>query len=72
MVVWVRGRELDKVQALEAGADDYLTKPFGMEELLARMKVALRHAVARERGGALSPSSRWPSSAWISRHAGCS
>jgi two-component system KDP operon response regulator KdpE len=50
VVVSVRGRERDKVQALEAGADDYLTKPFGMEELLARIKVALRHAVARERG----------------------
>jgi two-component system, OmpR family, KDP operon response regulator KdpE len=50
VVVSVRGREMDKVQALEAGADDYLTKPFGMDELLARMKVAMRHAIARERG----------------------
>jgi two-component system KDP operon response regulator KdpE len=39
------------VQALDAGADDYLTKPFGTEELLARMRVALRHA-ARVAGGA--------------------
>jgi two-component system KDP operon response regulator KdpE len=46
VVLSVRGRERDKVNALEAGADDYLTKPFGMDELLARMKVALRHAVA--------------------------
>jgi two-component system KDP operon response regulator KdpE len=52
VVVSVRGREIDKVQALEAGADDYLTKPFGMDELLARMKVAMRHAIARERGTA--------------------
>jgi two-component system KDP operon response regulator KdpE len=35
---------MDKVQALDAGADDYLTKPFGVNELLARMRVALRHA----------------------------
>ena len=39
-----RGREADKVHALDAGADDYLTKPFGMPELLARLRVALRHA----------------------------
>ena len=39
-----RGREEDKVAALDNGADDYLTKPFGTAELLARMRVALRHA----------------------------
>ena len=37
-----RGRETDKVEALDAGADDYLTKPFGAEELLARVRAALR------------------------------
>jgi two-component system, OmpR family, KDP operon response regulator KdpE len=52
VVLSVRGREQDKVQALEAGADDYLTKPFGMDELLARMKVALRHSANRDRGTA--------------------
>src|SRR5262249_49668620 len=52
VVVSVRGREQDKVQALEAGADDYVTKPFGIDELLARMKVALRHAAARNGGDA--------------------
>jgi two-component system KDP operon response regulator KdpE len=49
LVVSARGQERDKVEALDAGADDYLTKPFGSEELLARMRVALRHA-ARVRG----------------------
>jgi two-component system KDP operon response regulator KdpE len=44
LVISARGREDDKVAALDAGADDYLTKPFGMKELLARMRVALRHA----------------------------
>ena len=44
LVVSARGQERDKVEALDAGADDYLTKPFGTEELLARMRVALRHA----------------------------
>jgi two-component system, OmpR family, KDP operon response regulator KdpE len=44
IVLSARGREDDKVMALDAGADDYLTKPFGVNELLARMRVALRHA----------------------------
>ncbi|MDD4904414.1 MAG: response regulator, partial [Candidatus Bipolaricaulis sp.] len=44
IVVSARGREEDKVRALDAGADDYLTKPFGTKELLARISVALRHA----------------------------
>jgi two-component system KDP operon response regulator KdpE len=43
IVLSSRGDELTKVQALEAGADDYVTKPFGMDELLARMRAALRH-----------------------------
>jgi two-component system KDP operon response regulator KdpE len=44
IVISARGREEDKVAALDAGADDYLTKPFGVNELLARMRVAERHA----------------------------
>ena len=44
VVLSVREREADKVAALDAGADDYVTKPFGMDELLARMRAALRRA----------------------------
>lgn len=44
IVISARGLEKDKVAALDAGADDYLTKPFGVNELLARIRVALRHA----------------------------
>jgi two-component system KDP operon response regulator KdpE len=43
VVVSARGHEREKVEALDAGADDYLTKPFGVAELLARIRVALRH-----------------------------
>lgn len=45
IVLSVREREKDKVAALDAGADDYLTKPFGIDELLARIRAALRHRV---------------------------
>jgi two-component system, OmpR family, KDP operon response regulator KdpE len=44
IVISARGQETDKVAALDAGADDYLTKPFGTRELLARVRVALRHS----------------------------
>lgn len=44
VILSVRGQEADKIAALDAGADDYLTKPFGTGELLARMRVALRRA----------------------------
>jgi two-component system KDP operon response regulator KdpE len=43
VVLSSRGDEAGKVEALDLGADDYVTKPFGMEELLARMRAALRH-----------------------------
>jgi two-component system KDP operon response regulator KdpE len=44
IVLSARGQERDKITALDAGADDYVAKPFGVGELLARMRVALRHA----------------------------
>ncbi|GHO71606.1 DNA-binding response regulator [Ktedonobacter sp. SOSP1-52] len=51
LVLSVREMERDKVQAFDLGADDYVTKPFGLQELLARIRVALRHA-ARPAAGA--------------------
>jgi two-component system, OmpR family, KDP operon response regulator KdpE len=53
IVISARGQEQDKVAALDLGADDYLTKPFSEPELLARIRVALRHA-ARAPDGAQS------------------
>lgn len=52
IVLSARGREHDKVEALDAGADDYLTKPFGAQELLARMRAALRR---HDRGADAAP-----------------
>jgi two-component system KDP operon response regulator KdpE len=52
VVLSVRGAEHDKVAALDLGADDYLTKPFGVGELLARVRVALRHAAGVASGTA--------------------
>ncbi len=51
IVLSVVGDEAEKVAALDAGADDYVTKPFGIEELLARLRAALRRADARRRAG---------------------
>jgi two-component system KDP operon response regulator KdpE len=56
VVVTARGQEEDKIRALDAGADDYVTKPFAMGELLARLRVALRHrarVAAGEEAGAV-------------------
>jgi two-component system KDP operon response regulator KdpE len=52
IILSVRDEEEQKVQALDAGADDYLTKPFGMNELLARIRAALRRAGGSSRAGA--------------------
>lgn len=48
IVLSARGQERDKIDALDAGADDYLTKPFGIGELLARIRVALRRTSEKE------------------------
>jgi two-component system, OmpR family, KDP operon response regulator KdpE len=48
IVLSARGQDQDKVAALDAGADDYLTKPFSLPELLARIRVAVRHASAAQ------------------------
>ncbi len=53
VIVSARGKEQDKVVALDAGADDYLTKPFGVSELLARLRVALRHTSKSDTGEAV-------------------
>lgn len=50
IVVSARGNEKDKVQALDLGADDYITKPFGSSELLARIRTAVRHSIKMETG----------------------
>src|SRR6185295_10515888 len=47
IIISARGQENDKIAGLDAGADDYLTKPFGVPELKARLRVALRHAEQR-------------------------
>jgi two-component system KDP operon response regulator KdpE len=52
IVISARGDEASKIAALDAGADDYLTKPFGVGELLARIRVALRHAALAGRENA--------------------
>ena len=51
IMLTVRNTEHDKVDALDAGADDYVTKPFSMPELLARIRAALRRALAEAEGG---------------------
>ena len=54
IILSVRGEEKTKVEALDAGADDYVTKPFGMDELLARVRAQLRRAAANSLGEASS------------------
>ena len=59
IVLSARSAEADKVAALEFGADDYVTKPFGPRELMARVQVALRHASTAGGHGALLQIGRW-------------
>lgn len=59
IVVSARGEEKDKVAALDAGADDYISKPFGKAELLARIKVALRHAAGDGTNPKISPEGQY-------------
>src|SRR5581483_4278529 len=55
IVITARGKEKDKIAGLDAGADDYLTKPFDVGELMARIRVALRHAQRVKLGGKQDP-----------------
>lgn len=55
IILSARDAEQDKIAALDAGADDYLTKPFGLGELLARIRVALRHAATSPETGQGEP-----------------
>jgi two-component system KDP operon response regulator KdpE len=59
IVLSARSDEADKVGALEAGADDYVTKPFGARELIARVQVALRHTAGAGAAGALLQIGGW-------------
>ena len=54
IVLSVKGEERTKVEALDCGADDYVTKPFGIDELLARVRAALRRSAARTRANSSS------------------
>ncbi len=59
IVISARGKEMDKVGALDVGADDYLAKPFGTSELLARLRVALRHPGPESRESPLFELDHW-------------
>ena len=67
IVLSVRDNERDKVAALDKGADDYLTKPFGIEELLARIRVALKHS-AQAMGSTKTVINAGPISIDLTRH----
>ena len=55
VILSVRNSEHDKVAALDAGADDYVTKPFGIQELLARIRAALRRSASQEQFDSADP-----------------
>ncbi len=64
-MVTAKGAEYDKVIGLDAGADDYVTKPFGMMELVSRIKAVLRRHRKRDEDDTYS----WVRSAWIRKKA---
>lgn len=66
IIITARGKEKDKIAGLDAGADDYLTKPFDVGELMARIRVALRHAQTMKQGESKTRFSRHPTSRWTS------
>ena len=68
IILSVRNSEKDKVAALDAGADDYVTKPFGIEELLARIRAALRRSSPEGGPHAVSFARTWRS---ISKRGAC-
>ncbi len=70
LIISARGQEDSKVLALDGGADDYLTKPFGAAELMARLRVALRHAARSHEARPRSCGSATTSKS-ISRDASC-
>ena len=63
IILSARDRESEKIEALDLGADDYVEKPFGIGELTARLRAALRHGRARRsrRSASRSKASRWTS-----------
>ena len=60
IVLSVKGEERSKVEALDSGADDYVTKPFGIDELMARVRAALRRGGPAARGSGLVRCRRFP------------
>lgn len=71
IVISARSEDTDKIEALDAGADDYLTKPFSVEELLARLRVTLRRLAMMNPDGAVDSSAYTNGTLTIDYSAGC-